>query len=89
MQRQLITGYHRAPIGVAFPGNAHGSSFPVADDKECYLACLAEKANGCKGWGYSLGTGKCNLKTDLVFDPSLGLMNGVSSGKLIHRNRGG
>ena len=89
MQRQLITGYHRAPIGVAFPGNAHGSAFPVADDKECYLACLAEKANGCKGWGYSLGTGKCNLKTDLVFDPSLGLMNGVSSGKLIHRNRGG
>ena len=77
---------------MAFPGNAHGSAFDVAHDKECYLGCLAEKANGCKGWGYSLGTGKCNLKTDMVFgsnylDPA-NLMTGVSSGKLIRRNKG-
>ena len=63
------------------------SDLPVGDDKACYKACQAAQDSGCKGWGYNRVTGLCSLKHTMTYSgtpPS----QGVTSGKLVHRDRG-
>ena len=82
-----IAGYHRAPTGVEFPG--HDFAGPtVADERECYRACQADKLWDCKGWSYNVKTGKCSLKYLMLYNGGHALQSGVTSGKPIHRNRG-